>query len=112
MKQVIVIREDLKMGKGKIAAQASHASLLAFLKAGILKRKKWLKEGMKKVVLKVSSEKEILELYKKAKQKKLPSALIKDAGLTQIPPGTITALGIGPAEEKKIDEITGKLKLL
>ena len=112
MKQVIVIREDLKMGKGKIAAQASHASLFAFLKAGILKRKKWMKEGMKKVVLKVSSEKEILELYKKAKQKKLPSALIKDAGLTQIPAGTITALGIGPDEEKKIDEITGKLKLL
>ncbi len=112
MKQVIVIRVDLKMGKGKIATQVSHASLLAFLKVGVLERKKWLKEGMKKVILKVSSEKEILELYKKAKQKKLPSVLIKDAGLTQIPPGTITALGIGPAEEKKIDEITGKLKLL
>ncbi len=112
LKQVIVVRTDLKMGKGKLAAQVAHASIAAFLKAGFFVKKKWLGQGMKKVVLKVESEKELLELYEKARKKKLPCALIKDAGLTQLEPGSITALAIGPAEEKKIDEITGHLRLL
>ncbi len=112
MKQVIVVRTDLKLGKGKLAAQVAHASIASFLKAGFFTKRKWLSEGMKKVVLKVGSEKELLKLYEKAKKKHLPCALIRDAGLTQLKPGTVTALGIGPAEEEKIDEITGKLKLL
>lgn len=112
LKQVIVVRTDLKMGKGKLAAQVAHASIAAFLKAGFFARRKWLVQGMKKVVLKAESEKELLELYEKARKKKLPCTLIKDAGLTQLEPGTITALAIGPAEDEKIDEITGHLKLL
>ena len=63
-------------------------------------------------MLKVKSLKELKLLYRKAKRLKLPCALIRDAGLTQVKPGTITCLGIGPAEDKKIDKITGKLKLL
>lgn len=110
-KQAIVVRADLKMGKGKIASQSGHASIASFLKSDKRDREKWIKSGMKKVVLKVSSEKELKDLYKLAKKEKLPCELIIDKGLTQIPP-SITALGIGPSEDKKIDKITRKLKLL
>ena len=112
MKQVILIRTDLKMGKGKIATQCAHASIASFLKAEKGERERWIEEGMKKVVLKVSSEKELKEFVKLAKKEKIPSAIISDAGLTQIEPGTATALGICPADDKRIDKITGKLKLL
>lgn len=112
MKQTIIVRTDLKMDKGKIVSQSCHASLAAFLKAKKSERDSWLKEGMKKVVLKISSEAEVKELYEKAKKAKLPCEIIRDRGLTQIKPGSVTALGIGPAEDIKIDKITGKLKLL
>jgi len=112
MKQAIILRTDLKMGKGKLVAQGSHASLTAFQKAGRMARKFWIYTGQKKIVLKVSSEKELLELYEKARSKKLPHALIRDAGHTQLEPGTITALAIGPADDKKIDELVSHLKLL
>ena len=112
LKQVIVIRRDLKMGVGKAISQACHASLGSFKKTKPSVRKVWEKSGAKKVVTKVYSEEELLMLYEKAKEAKLPCFLVRDAGLTQIPPGTPTALAIGPAEEERIDEITGKLKLL
>jgi PTH2 family peptidyl-tRNA hydrolase len=112
MKQAILIRTDLKMGKGKIASQSAHASIAAFLKSDKETREEWIDEGMKKVVLKVSSEKQLNDFVKLAKKERIPSALINDAGLTQIEPGTVTALGIGPADNNKIDKITGKLKLL
>jgi PTH2 family peptidyl-tRNA hydrolase len=112
MKQAIVIRSDLKMGKGKIASQSAHASIASFLRADGDVREEWIGSGMKKVVLKVSSEKEMTMLFKAAKKERLPSELIHDAGLTQIEPGTMTALGIGPADDAKIDLVTGKLKLL
>ncbi len=114
-KQSIVVRDDIKMSKGKIAAQAAHAAVTA---AELARKthpewyKKWLEEGQKKVVLKVSSEKELLELYEKAKKRNLPTAIIRDMGLTEIPPGTITAIAIGPAPEKLVDDVTGHLLLL
>ena len=100
------------MGKGKLTAQCAHASVGAYLKAKKPYKEEWIRSGMKKVVLKVSDEKELKKLYKLAKKEKLPCELIKDAGLTQIEPGTVTALGIGPADDKKIDKLTSKLKLL
>ncbi|MDT7892362.1 MAG: peptidyl-tRNA hydrolase Pth2 [Thermoproteota archaeon] len=115
MKQVIVVRSDLKMGKGKLAAQVAHASLSAFLeslKNNSKKVEKWLEEGQKKIVLKVNSLEELMNIYKKAKEKGLIAVIIEDKGLTQLEPGTITCLGIGPDEDDKIDEITSKLKLL
>jgi len=112
MKQIILVRTDLKLGKGKIATAAAHASIAAFLKAKEDEREKWLKEGMKKIVLKVSSEKELLDFYKKFKKEKLPCELISDKGLTQVKPGTKLALGCGPVEDKRIDKFTKKLKLL
>ena len=112
MKQVIVVRTDLKMGKGKLAVQVAHASIASFLKAGFFAKRKWLREGMKKVVVKVGSEKELMEIYRKAEKTNLPCELIRDAGHTQLKPGTVTAIGIGPADDEKIDKITGDLKLL
>ncbi|PIT85612.1 aminoacyl-tRNA hydrolase [Candidatus Micrarchaeota archaeon CG10_big_fil_rev_8_21_14_0_10_59_7] len=112
MKQVIVLRADLKMGKGKMVAQGSHASLDAYRKAPDSSRRVWEASGMEKVALKVSSEKELLAVFEKARRAKLPCSLIRDAGHTQIEPGTITACAIGPADENEIDAITGKLKLL
>jgi PTH2 family peptidyl-tRNA hydrolase len=112
MKQAIIIRTDIKMDKGKIASQCAHASIAAFLRSKTQEKEEWVNEGMKKIILKASSEKELMNLFKSAKKEKLPSELIYDAGLTQIEPGTLTALGIGPAEDSKVDKITGKLKLL
>ena len=112
MKQAILIRTDLKMGKGKMCSQACHASLAAFLKSDDKIRDRWMREGMKKVVLKVASEKELKELYREAKKDKLPVEMITDAGLTQVEEGTVTTVGIGPDVESKINKITGKLKLL
>ncbi len=112
VKQVIVVRADLKMGKGKLAAQAAHASVEAFLKAEESAREAWLKEGQKKVVLKVKSEKELLELYDRARKAHLSPVLIRDAGRTQLKKGTITCLGVGPDIEEKLNSIFGGLKLL
>jgi PTH2 family peptidyl-tRNA hydrolase len=111
-KQVILVRADLKIGKGKIATQVAHAAVGALKLVDEEVAREWEKEGSKKVVLKVKDEKELLQIYKEVKKEKIPCLLVKDAGLTQVRAGTITALGIGPVEEKRIDKITGKLKLL
>lgn len=113
-KQAIVMRADLNMSCGKAAAQASHGAVSAVEKA----RKQrpswlqdWMDEGQRKVVLKVSSEAELLELEKKAKALRISAALISDLGLTELPPGTLTALGIGPAPSSLVDKVTGNLPL-
>jgi len=115
VKQAIVARQDIKMGKGKLAAQVAHASLSAAEEA-MRKHESWYQdwkdEGQKKVVLRVRSEEELIELLKAAKSVRLPVALIEDRGLTQLEPGTVTCLGIGPGPDSEIDAITGKLKLL
>jgi PTH2 family peptidyl-tRNA hydrolase len=111
-KQCIVIREDLKLSKGKAAAQTAHASLLSYELAAPQDRKKWKEQGQKKVVLKVNSLEEIYKLEKEAKKLGLPFAVIEDAGLTEIPPGTVTAIGIGPANAEGVDKITKDLQLL
>ena len=113
-KQVIVLRADLNMSCGKAAAQACHASLMASEEARKTQPswwRAWMKEGQRKIVLKVNSEDELLRKEREAKEAGIPSALISDMGLTELPPGTITALGIGPAPEMMIDKITGSLPL-
>lgn len=114
-KMVIVIRTDIKMSKGKIAAQAGHAAVSA---AEYARKNRpewwnpWLSEGQCKIAVKAKSEQEINELERKARNAGLPVALIVDRGLTEIPPSTTTCLGIGPAPANKIDIITGNLSLL
>ena len=115
MKQAIVVRTDLKMGKGKVAAQVAHASLSAAEEA-MERRPRWYSEwkggGQAKVVLKVGTEEDLRDLFRKAKSSGLPAALIEDRGLTQVEPGSITCVGLGPGPEADIDTLTGKLKLL
>lgn len=114
-KQVLIFRTDLQMGKGKIAAQAGHAAISAAQDAFVHHKKwwdAWMYEGQKKVALKVQTEKELCALEEAAEDLGLPHALIVDAGLTQIPEGSITCLGIGPAPVERIDRLTRELKLL
>ncbi|MCK4319535.1 peptidyl-tRNA hydrolase Pth2 [Candidatus Micrarchaeota archaeon] len=112
VKQVILIRTDLKMGKGKIAAQVAHASLSAYKNAPKKLKEEWERTGMKKVVLKVESEDELLDFQRICNTEGFPCSLIRDAGHTQIEPGSITSLGAGPYDENALDRVFGKLKLL
>jgi PTH2 family peptidyl-tRNA hydrolase len=115
MKQVIVVRKDLNMRKGKMVAQGSHASLGAFRGSEVQcpeKVKEWLQTGQTKICVSVDSEAELLEIYTKALDSGIVAYLVRDAGNTELEPGTKTAVCLGPAEEKEIDKITGKLKLL
>ncbi|MHA1753999.1 MAG: peptidyl-tRNA hydrolase Pth2 [Candidatus Odinarchaeia archaeon] len=114
-KQVIVIRSDLKMSKGKTAVQVAHAAVLAAESARLKFDKwwrDWINEGQKKVVVKVETLKDLIELKNKALEIGIPYALIEDRGLTELPPGTITCLGLGPAPEKVLDKLTSSLLLL
>jgi len=111
-KQVIAVRKDLKLGKGKLAVQVAHASLESYKKSSPDSRSEWESEGSKKVVVKAEGLKELIELQRKAKSLGLPCSLIRDAGKTQLEPGTVTALGIGPDSEERIDRVTGGLKIL
>ncbi len=118
-KQAILIRTDLKMSPGKAAAQAAHASVEACLRTmtqdNILKTKifdTWRREGGKKVVLKVAGKEELFKYKAAAEKDSIKVAAIKDAGMTELPPGTYTALGLGPDTESKINKIVGKLATL
>ncbi|NYT06972.1 MAG: peptidyl-tRNA hydrolase [Methanomicrobiales archaeon] len=111
-KQCLVIRSDLRMSCGKMCAQSAHAALLAYERADAVTRRKWLAEGQKKVVLKVAGERDLYELKVIAEAAGIAAALVQDAGMTEIPPGTVTALGIGPAKAEDMDRITGSLSLL
>ena len=112
MKQVIIVRQDLKMPKGKMCAQVAHASVSAVLKSDKKIVKEWCSSGMAKIVVKVKNEKELINYFQLAKDEGLVTSLITDAGKTVIAPGTKTCVGIGPDEEEKLDLITGELSLL
>ncbi len=114
-KLVIVFRSDLRLSKGKAAVQASHAAVSAVEETRKYHRKwldEWLQEGQRKIAVKVKSEADLLKLEEKTRDLQLPCALITDRGLTEIPPGTITCLGIGPAPSEWVDRLTGNLPLL
>lgn len=114
MKQVIVVRTDLEMGKGKIAAQVGHACVLGaehVRKSHLDWFNEWW-DGQEKVVVKVSGLKDLQEIKKQAIELNLPWSEVTDAGNTQIAPGTTTCISIGPAPENLIDRVTGHLKLL
>jgi PTH2 family peptidyl-tRNA hydrolase len=114
-KQVILIRTDLKMGTGKKCAQSCHASVSASDIVRVQNKnvwKEWKNSGQKKVVLKVQNLEQLRDLVKNLDSNKFHYFIVKDAGLTQLSPGTITAIGIGPALSDEVDKITGDLKLL
>ncbi|MFB6311133.1 MAG: peptidyl-tRNA hydrolase Pth2 [Salinirussus sp.] len=111
MKQAIVARADLEMGAGKLAAQVAHASLSAFQDAPERDRTAWQGEGQTKVVLRVDGESALFDLADQAEREGLPHAVVRDAGRTQLDPGTVTAIAIGPAADDAVDAITGDLSL-
>lgn len=128
-KQIIVVRTDLKMKKGKIAAQVAHASLGAILQLCTFVESKnnivymlhytkgstlhdWLQGIFTKVVVGIDGEEALLQLYQNAKSANLNAILIKDRGFTQIAPDTYTCVGIGPAEDEDLAPLTSHLKLL
>lgn len=114
-KMCIVIRTDLGMSAGKMIAQACHAAVGANEEAKRLNHKawrNWREEGAKKVALEAESLEEIEELSKRAEDLDIVSVTIHDAGLTEIPPGTVTALGLGPDRSDRLDKVTGDLPLL
>ncbi|WP_336021776.1 peptidyl-tRNA hydrolase Pth2 [Halobellus salinisoli] len=111
MKQAIVARTDLGMGRGKLAAQVAHASLSAVEDADERTKKRWKGEGQKKIVLKASGEAELFRLADEAERLGLPNAIVRDAGHTQLEPGTVTCLAVGPARDDDVDRVTGELSL-
>jgi PTH2 family peptidyl-tRNA hydrolase len=111
MKQAILVRQDLKLPKGKMAAQAAHASVESVFRADKELVKAWRAEGMGKIVVKVSDEKELYKYVQEAKDDGIATAVITDAGHTVVEPGTVTCAGIGPDTAEKIDRIISKLKL-
>jgi len=116
IKQVILIRKDLKMRRGKEIAQGSHASMAFLIKYPIPNKapiiKEWLEGGQTKICLQIHSEEELLELFKQADMAGLRANVITDAGRTEfngVP--TRTCLAIGPDKGEAIDKITKHLKL-
>ncbi|MUV91087.1 peptidyl-tRNA hydrolase [Halapricum sp. CBA1109] len=111
MKQAIVARADLGMGEGKLAAQVAHASLMAYEEAAGGAKREWKGSGQKKVVLQANGESELFALAEKADTEGIPHAIVRDAGHTELEPGTASALAVGPAADDRIDAVTGDLSL-
>jgi len=113
-KLVVAVRKDIKISPGKMAAQVAHAAVSCAMKAKGSKKElysDWMREGQRKVVLKVEDLVELEHIERLAAAAGLITDKITDAGLTEVPPGTVTCLGIGPAKEADVDRITGHLKL-
>lgn len=114
-KMVIVVRTDLGMSKGKTAAQVAHAAVncaLAAKKNDPRSLDQWMQNAYPKIVLKVETERELFELKMTADALDITNSIITDAGRTEIAPGSVTCLGIGPDAESKIDKVTGDLSML
>ena len=111
-KQVLVVRKDLKMSKGKTAVQVAHGAIGAMLDTDGFTVSAWLQEGGKKVVVAVEDEAVIKNLIELANEHELPMYVVRDFGLTELEPDTLTVLGIGPATNARIDPVTSQLKML
>lgn len=116
-KMALIVRTDISMGKGKAAAQCAHAAIECYRQglAGAKHRdllRAWEASGQPKIVLKISSQTELDELAKTARSNGVITATIRDAGRTQLAPGTVSVLGLGPASRSNIQMLTSHLKLL
>jgi len=113
-KLVIVFRKDLKLTRGKLAVQAGHASVTCSMKS---KKKgkyfnEWYREGQKKVAVGCDDLAHLKKLQRKARSLGLVAETVSDAGLTEVQPGTITCLGVGPGPANIVDKVTGDLSLM
>jgi PTH2 family peptidyl-tRNA hydrolase len=114
-KLVVAVRTDLKISPGKVAVQVGHASVVCALKAqkhAPERFRKWFDEGQRKVVVKAAGLKELMELRAAAQDFKIICEIVADAGLTEVEPGTVTCIGIGPDEARLVDRVTGSLPLM
>jgi peptidyl-tRNA hydrolase, PTH2 family len=112
-KLALVVRTDLGMGRGKIAAQAAHAAVAAALNNfGAPDFAGWLRDGQPKVVLKVATGEQLQEVAGQARAAGLPVEVIHDAGRTQVTAGMLTCCAIGPAADDRINAVTAGLSLL
>ncbi len=123
IKQIIAVRTDLNMGRGKIAGQVAHASM-EFLRETIteldhrhgvelsMTEREWLFGDRTKIVVQGGSEASLLALQEAAAARGLQAHVIRDLGKTEIEPNTVTALAIGPAHDYDLVELTGHLRLL
>ncbi len=112
IKQVLVLRKDLNMRKGKMIAQGAHASITSMFESEPDWLNEWEETGTTKIVVSVDSLEQLNSVFQQAKNAKLPAAIILDAGRTEFNEPTYTAVGIGPAPAEMIDKITGTLSLL
>jgi PTH2 family peptidyl-tRNA hydrolase len=117
MKLVFIVRTDIGIGKGKVASQCAHAAVSCYqqmINTSPETLRSWELMGQPKIVLKAEEDGEqyLLELCDKAKGAGLVTAIVRDAGKTQVESGTVTVLGIGPGKSALIDQITKQLKLL
>lgn len=110
-KQVIAIRKDLEMRRGKEIAQGAHASRKAAKRCDGSVVADWEMDGQTKIVVGIESEEAVLDLHKSASGN-VPVALIRDRGHTEVEAGTVTAIAVGPAKSEDVDKHTGDLKLL
>ncbi|MBX8631009.1 MAG: peptidyl-tRNA hydrolase Pth2 [Thermoplasmata archaeon] len=114
-KLVVVVRTDIKLSPGKLAVQVAHASVGCAVESMEKERRtfgEWMREGQRKVVVRVRNIEELYEVREEAKKRGLVVSTVADAGLTEIPPGTVTCVGIGPARNEDVDPVTGSLSLL
>lgn len=116
-KMAIIVRTDIKMGRGKIASQAAHAAVILYrssLKTNSPYLNLWMMQGQPKIILKVemNCDSVLHNIYQSAKEQKINVCMVRDAGKTQITSGTVTSVGIGPDAIEKIDKLASRFKLL
>lgn len=114
-KMALVLRGELRLSAGKAAVQAAHAAVMLVEQARRREEaglEHWLAQGQKKVALSVRTLDEMVELERRARAKGITVVWVEDAGFTEVPPGTRTCLGLGPALATELDPITGSLPLL
>jgi peptidyl-tRNA hydrolase, PTH2 family len=112
---VLVVRGELRLTAGKAAVQVAHAAVLLALSARARDRaafERWTSTGQKKIALVVETLNELQAIERKARSAGIPAVFVEDAGLTEVPPGTRTVLGLGPSRNSELDPLTGSLPLL
>ncbi|XP_030448728.2 uncharacterized protein LOC115671327 isoform X2 [Syzygium oleosum] len=115
LKMVLVVRQDLKMGQGKIASQCAHAATGmygALMQSDRFLLRKWEQCGQPKIVCTCKSQQEMNKLREAAESIGLPTFVVADAGRTQVATGSRTVLAVGPGPKELVDSVTGKLRLL
>ena len=114
-KVVLVVREELRLTPGKVAVQVAHAAVMLYQQAERRHAEAlaaWLAGGQKKIAVAAPTLADLETLQREARARGIPTVFVEDAGLTEVPPGTRTVLGIGPAPEVEVDRVTGALPLL